>query len=136
MDEVVAEEVIELTLPPVAELMALVRFTAATLGARAQFSLDEIEDLRLASGELCLSLMSGLGRGEMRPLRVQLTRRGDTVEISCAVDLGADVALNDSPEREWSLRILDALVDAHGRQVDGLAARGWLKKRRARSRVD
>ncbi len=137
MDEgIELDEVIDLTLPPVAELMALVRFTAATLAARAQFSVEEVDDLRLATSELCLSLTTGVGPAQMRPMRVQVIRQSDTVEITCTVNLDALVPPSDYPEMEWSLRILDALVDTHGRQFDGLTARGWLVKRRARSRVE
>jgi hypothetical protein len=41
----------------------------------------------------------------------------------------------DDFENEWSLRILDALVDEHGRDSSGNGYRAWLRKRRARSNV-
>lgn len=69
-------------------------------------------------------------------MRLQLTSDGDVIEISCTVDSGSpQVADGDDSEREWSLRILDVLVDEHGRDSSGDGYRAWLRKRRARSNV-
>jgi serine/threonine-protein kinase RsbW len=124
-------EVIELTLPVRPEFLVLVRFTAATLATRAEFSLEEIDDLRLAADEICLSLTGGTGDGSMQ---LRFTREGDAIEISCIVDIQAVAEpAPDDPKGEWSLRILDALVDAHGREAIGDTCRAWLRKRRTRS---
>ena len=48
-------EVIEISIPGSVDLVVLARFTAATIGARADFDLDEIDDLRLAVDELSVS---------------------------------------------------------------------------------
>ena len=40
-------EVIELTMPVDPDLLMVVRFTAAAIAARAEFDLEEVEDLRL-----------------------------------------------------------------------------------------
>ncbi len=45
-------DVVELTLPAGSDLIVLARFTAVTLGSRAGFDIEEIEDLRLAVDEL------------------------------------------------------------------------------------
>jgi len=125
------DEVIELTLPAVPELMSLARFTAATLGARAEFSMDEIEDLRLGANELCLSMLNG-ARGSAMHLR--FSREGDTVEISCEVESSEIGAWSGTGlDSEWSLRILDAVVTEHGRDLKGLRGRAWLRKRRGTS---
>jgi hypothetical protein len=122
-------EVIELTLPVRPEFLVLVRFTAATLAARALFSVEEIDDLRLAADEICLSLTGGSGAGSMQ---LRFTRDDEAIEISSTVDMD-DVAeaAQDDPTGEWSLRILDALVDSHGREAIGGTCRAWLRKRRA-----
>lgn len=115
------------------ELMSLVRFAAATLAADAQFSLEEIEDLRLAVDEICLSLTGGGGNA---PMCLRLSSSGDMIEIFCTV--AADVlprGYGDDPEGEWSIRILDALVDEHGREAYQGECRAWLSKQRARSAV-
>jgi serine/threonine-protein kinase RsbW len=122
-------EVIKLTLPVKPDLLVLVRFAAATLAARAEFSVEEIDDLRLAADEICLSLTSGNAAGNME---LQFTCEDDSIEISCTVDVDAVAAPNpDDPKGEWSLQILDALVDAHGREAVGHRCRAWLRKSRA-----
>jgi serine/threonine-protein kinase RsbW len=129
----IVNEVIDLTLPVKPELMVLVRFAAATLAAQAEFSVEEIDDLRLAADEICLSVTGGTGTG---PMRLQLSREDDLIEISCTVDVDVLPSPDgDDPEGQWSLRILDALVDEHGREVSPRQCRAWLRKRRARSTV-
>jgi len=119
-------EVIELTLPVRPEFLVLVRFTAATLAARAEFSVDEIDDLRLAADEICLSLTAGIGDGSMQ---LRFSRDGDSIEISSTVGVEAVAEpAPDDPKGEWSLRILDALVDAHGRESIGDTCRAWLRR--------
>ena len=123
-----ADEAIDLTLPSMAALMALVRFTAATLASRAQFSVEEIEDLRLAADELCLS---NTDRARIGPMHLHFSRKGGTIEVSCTVKASAVPAPpwgGDDPEGEWSARILDALVSEHGRETKGGQCRAWVRK--------
>jgi serine/threonine-protein kinase RsbW len=126
-------ETVELTLPLKAELMSLIRFAAATLAAQAEFSVEEIEDLRLATDEMCLSVTGGTGES---PVHLRFDADSDLIEISCTVDMDSIKPQEAaSSEAEWSLRILDALVDEHGREtVDGKCT-AWLRKRRALSAV-
>jgi serine/threonine-protein kinase RsbW len=125
-------DLIGLRLPARPELMALVRFAAATLAAQAEFSIDEIDDLKLATDEMCMSLMGG-GAGAP-PLALEFSLEGDSgdeITISCRIALSAIPAVDeDDPRGEWSLQILDALVDDHGREVVGDECRAWLRKRR------
>jgi serine/threonine-protein kinase RsbW len=128
-------EVVEITLPATADLVALARFTAATLAAKADFDVEEIEDLRLAVDELCVMMirMGGAGR-----LALRFERERDELEVSCT-QVGAP---GSTVHREQmtaddglSERILDALVDQHGSRLEGGEARVWLRKRQARQRA-
>ncbi len=122
-------DVIELTVPVKAELRGLVRFAAAILASQADFSVEEIEDLRLAADEICLSVTDPGGGG---PMRLRLVAEGDLVEISCTVPLGSVPATpEEASEAEWSLRILDALVDEHGQEASDGECKAWLRKRRS-----
>ena len=91
--------------------------------------------------ELCLGVAGGGGPDA----RMQLcfTHDDDLIEISCTVSFDKNgsvtaddrvtVAPGDLPDDRLSARILDALVDEHGR-LDGTGqSRGWLRKRRANS---
>lgn len=134
-------DVVTLQIPADGELLMLARLVTAAVAARADFSVDQIEDLRLAVDELCLSVMGeGAGRGE---LCLQLTKEPDAVHISCtyvgfpghleqatAADPGS-VASEFAPGvavPELSSRILDALVDEHAYHKDGNERNAWFRK--------
>ena len=136
-------DVIELRLPVAADLIVLARLTTATLAARAGFDVEEIEDLRLAVEELCLTLGPSDQRGT---LHLEFFQSDHEIEISCTLEAetpglrGADVnGVSPVPtlEDDLSDRILEALVDAHGYDTRDANPRAWLKKSRARaSRAD
>jgi hypothetical protein len=124
-------DIVELAIPVPADLVVLARLTAATVASRAGFAVEEIEDLRLAVEELCLSLVPAVPSGR---LRLTFCSLPDEIEITCLLEETPATAANGAQAGagtdELSLRILDALVDAHGRDsTDGLA-RAWLRKRR------
>jgi serine/threonine-protein kinase RsbW len=83
-------DVVEMSVPMRTEFIATLRTVAASLGADAGFSIDEIDDLRLAISEVGSSMAdatSGPGRDDridtsyrVAPLRVEVTirtRHGD-----------------------------------------------------------
>lgn len=124
-------DVVELTIPATGDLVALARFTAATLAAKANFDVEEIEDLRLAVDELCVMMIREDVDGG---LELHFSCDGEVLEISCGyVDpLGQDGA--PVPADSLSERIIDALVDEHGSSHEGGRARAWLRKRRLTQR--
>ncbi len=125
-------EIVELSIPVGADLLVLARFAAATIASRAGFDLEEIDDLRLAVDELCVSLIE---EGDHGRLAIELRREDDSVEISCRFSSNSEVP-RESPRVDLSEglsdRILDALVDEHGQRRDGEHEQAWLRKRRAR----
>lgn len=122
-------DLIELSIPVKADLVVLARLTAATVAARAGFDVEEIEDLRLAVDELCLSMVGPTVEG-----RYHLTYVGGDgeVEVTCVFEPGegggAGRPLSDPDD--LSIRILEALVDEHGRDGSD-RPRAWLRKRRS-----
>jgi anti-sigma regulatory factor (Ser/Thr protein kinase) len=127
-------DVVDLTIPAAADLLVLARLTAATIAARADFGVDEIEDLRLAVEELCLPFVRSGGEGH---LRLCYERDGESIEISCTAQLmRGDPVRRSGPdeearqEDELSTRILDALVDEHGADTSGGTPRVWIVVRR------
>lgn len=128
-------DVVELVIPVDADLVVLARMTAATVASRANFDVEEIEDLRLAVDELCISLVQGGTDGR---LEVRFTRNDDEVEVECIYHP------IPSSQSGWNLeealeglsaRILDALVDEHGVDDGGERRRAWLRKQRARQQA-
>jgi hypothetical protein len=127
---------VELSLPARPDLLFLVRMTAAAVASRADFGYDQIEDLRLAIDELCLSI-SGETAVDGR-LQLLFKWGDDAIEVVGVYEIdqpdGAargDLAVAQ-PANELSERILDALVDEHGTDVVGGCPRAWLRMRRRR----
>ena len=131
-----AREVIEISFPGSVEFVVLARFMAATIGARAGFDLDEIDDLRLAVDELSVSFGPLDGH---TGLRYEFLRQGETVSVRCTREPieGAEggfqaerEVINWQQARELSEQLLDELVTAHGREVTAGRSVAWLTKHR------
>ncbi len=122
-------EPVELSIPVQADLILLARLTAATVASRAGFDVEEVEDLRLAVDELCVSVVNGASTGR---LELTFISNADHVEVTCVV-VGTEPTDQDTTsehtERDLSVRILDALVDEHREEVGEGQSRGWLRKR-------
>ena len=133
-------EVIEISIPSSVDLVVLARFTAATIGARAGFDLDEMDDLKLAVDELTISF--GPLDGETC-LRFEFLREGDTVTVHCAREHLAGLlgehhrserdVMNWEQARELSEQLLNELVDSHGQGVTNGRSVSWLRKRHCAS---
>lgn len=120
-------DTVVLSLPVRSELLVLARITAATMAARADFDIEEIEDLRLAVDELCLSVAGGARSGTVR---LEFTLDGATITIACELDRGGEPDESHDPGEpdDLSIRLIEALVDEHHRDAGGQA---WLSKRRS-----
>lgn len=105
---------VHLAVPATPEFVRLARVTATGLASRAGFSIDEVEDLRLAIDELCFTLIGSKGREGRLELRYRLD--GTALEVQGSVECQDD---NVPHLSDWSDKILDALVDEHevGRTV-------------------
>jgi hypothetical protein len=130
-------EVIEISIPGSVDLVVLARFTAATIGTRAGFDLDEIDDLRLAVDELSVSF--GPLDADTR-LRYTFLRESHTVHVRCTREPSDGGGSAGHPERdvidwqqarELSAQLLDELVTAHGREIVNGRSVAWLTKRRS-----
>jgi hypothetical protein len=121
-------DVISLSLPARADLLILPRLVVAAIGARAGFNIDEIEDLRLAIDELCVSVIGEEeGDGE---LSLELVRSPGCVEVTCRYAAGAAGGAGDpvTGPADLASRILEALVDEHAFKDEGGTRTAWLKK--------
>ena len=63
-------ELVELRIPSRAEWVALARLAAATVANRLSFSIEEIEDVKLAVAEACTAV-------------IQHDGHGDVIELTC-----------------------------------------------------
>jgi serine/threonine-protein kinase RsbW len=123
---------IELTFPARGDLIVLARLVTSAISARAGFDIEELEDLRLAVGELCLMTLQG-SDARHGDLRLELTVLTEALGVECTLER-AEVARAPGPDSDETARlseqILDALVDEHGRESRDGSVRSWLRKRR------
>jgi serine/threonine-protein kinase RsbW len=134
-------DTVELSIPARPELLSLARLAVAAVAARAGFDFEEIEDLRLALDELCAPLIGSCepveaGTGSADPpadpsprLTLVLTWDDESIEVRCQRSGPASDTM-DAFEQDLSDRILDALVDEHGRH-GGNEVQAWLRKHRS-----
>jgi hypothetical protein len=130
-------EVIELSFPATADLVVLARLTATTIASWAGLDVEEIEDLRLAVDEVCVSLARRADPNNC--LRLVFNRRGDSVEVFFLLDATGARRVNvDHPGAidELPALFLDALVDWHAQEIAGGHYRAWLRKEHVRTGSD
>ena len=121
MDEV------KLTLPSTPEFLRLARVTASGLASRMGFTVDEVEDLRLAIDELCFALTGNPPPDGTVELMYRLKGTGLEVEGVGHFNGGVSRPLTLT---DLSERILDALVDEHELRTDnGLPRFRFVKNR-------
>ena len=96
-------EIVRLEFPADTENVALARNVAATLAARADFTLDRVEDARLAVDEAVAQVIDGATAGPILCV-FGLDASVLTVEVS-----GSGAALPDHDSFGWI--VLRALVD-------------------------
>jgi serine/threonine-protein kinase RsbW len=125
---------IQLRFPARGDLIVLARLVTSAIPARAGFDIEELEDLRLAVGELCLLTLQG-SDARSGDLCLELTVLDDAISVVStlgrATPADADSELFDPEElSKLSEQILDALVDEHGRESQDGSVRAWLRKRR------
>jgi hypothetical protein len=133
-DALVVGDRVELSFPARGDLVVLARLVSSAISSRAGFDIEDLEDLRLAVGELCLLALQG-SDARHGDLRLEFTVSTEALDISCTLVGAAPAVGTLSPEGveadQLSEQILAALVDEHGRdQADG-SVRAWLRKRRS-----
>lgn len=97
---------VELRLPAQSPFVAVIRMTTAGLAARADFTLDDIEDLRMAVGEACALLLDGAAPGA--DMTVSFDLRESQIHLRVGV-AGPTEASIDQDSFAW--QVLSALVD-------------------------
>ena len=119
--------------PARGDLIVLARLVTSAISARAGFDIEELEDLRLAVGELCLLTLQGSDAALRGPLpRAHRARRRHRGGLHARA--GRRRQTSPGPRAteiaQLSEQILDALVDEHGRESQDGSVRAWLRKRR------
>ncbi len=99
-------DVIRLTIPAVLAYVRLPRVAIAGLATRSGFSYDEVEDLRLAVGEVCQVLLDGADRDGHLTIEFAVARG----ELGVTVTVDAPPGRHDGVVERMAEQILAATV--------------------------
>jgi hypothetical protein len=119
-------------------MLFLARMTAAAVATCVDLDYEQVEDLRLAIDELCITLLStGTESGRIMLLFEWNAAEGTLEVTGTLVPQSGPTTNGHAPDNagpllsfELSQRILDALVDDHGSDCVGGLHRAWLQVRR------
>ena len=96
---------VELRLPAESAYVAVLRMTTAGLAARLDFTLDDIEDLRMAVGEACALVLEHADSGG------DLYANFDLSDGSIRVSVSADSSKQGDPDQDsFGWQVLTALT--------------------------
>lgn len=120
-------DVVLLTVPADGAYLGVLRTAAAGLAARLHFTLDEIEDLRIAVDEACAMLIRLATPAA--DLQCQFALSGDELGVEVAVPTTAAESLPATSSFTW--KVLTALASAAAASVDEHSAKIALTARRS-----
>ena len=120
------DDVVVLVVPADGSYLAVLRTATAGLAARLQFTLDEIEDLRIAVDEACAILLS------LVPPLAEVTSQFEVTDAALSIDVSVpvtgDATLPGGNSFSW--QVLTALAGEVSTKTDGERATIRLTKRR------
>ncbi len=102
----VSSDVIRMTIPAVLAYARLPRVAIAGLATRSGFSYDEVEDLRLAIGEVCQVLLDGADRDGTLTIAFTVERGKMGVEVVADGPAGR----TDGASEKLSGQLIEATV--------------------------
>jgi serine/threonine-protein kinase RsbW len=110
-------ETVSIKIPAAPAYLQVVRLTAAGLASRLGFTIDEIEDLKIAVDELCAYLTGAQGRDG--DLQVRFNVHDDRLEIEGLGHFAPGQKVRTDLS-DFSRMILETVVDeAQLQQLDG-----------------
>lgn len=122
-------DVVLLTVPADSGYLGVLRTATAGLAARLQFTLDEIEDLRIAVDEACAMLLTIATPGSELDCRFTATETALTVDVTVPTVRGARLPAESS----FAWKVLTALTTAVDATIKDGRATIQLVTRRATS---
>ncbi len=117
---------VSLTFPATTENVRLARLVTAALAAQGGFSVDQVDDLRIAVDELCTLLVANASPEAEVAMRFELDDQCLRLEAETLTSAEHDVYSTD----ELTAHILIATVDRHDIRSDGSSLRVSLEKQR------
>ncbi len=116
---------VTLRVPPLADHVALLRTVVSGLAARRDYTLEQVDDLRMAVEEAAVLL---LRNGQGSPLELNATVEPEELCVELSTDIAGPDAVVDPTSFSWM--ILEALTDDLSTTVQGRRASLKLVKHR------
>ncbi|MDG4823063.1 anti-sigma regulatory factor [Asanoa sp. WMMD1127] len=127
--EALDDDVVLLSVPADGGYLGVLRTATATLAARLQFALDEIEDLRIAVDEACAMLLVVATSDAELECRFAVTDDELSVEVTVPTTRGARLPAESS----FAWKVLTALTSSASAEVaDGRATIRLVTRRTGR----
>lgn len=104
--------VVELTVPADPSYVSLIRTATAAVCAQADFTVDALDDLRLAVTEACALVLADALPESLMQVEWQVSGSDVSIDLQCPSATGAPAATNT-----FSWTVLSALVDTVGTTV-------------------
>jgi serine/threonine-protein kinase RsbW len=122
-------DTVELRLPASGIYLSVLRTATAGLASRLDFTLDDIEDLRIAVDEACAMLL------QQAPADTQLTCRFELRDDELSVSVSVPTQTGDQPSRDtFAWTVLAALAGTVDSSVeDGVVSISLTKRRQAQA---
>ena len=117
---------VELRLPAAGAYLSVLRTATAALASRLDFTLDDIEDLRIGVSEACSLLLPHATEGSA--LDVEFGLRDDGMSISVSIESDTPAPLGQD---SFAWTVLTALVGEVSSTVEGTRVTLSLVKRKA-----
>lgn len=111
MNNNVAYDNVELTLPMKREYVSTARLTASSVANRVGFNIDEVEDIKVAVSEVCNIILSKEAN-EVGQYKIAFCIKENILQISFTGENAPFKYLKDSLENEYGLYIMKALMDS------------------------
>ena len=121
-------DLVEIKLPAVSAYLSVLRTATAGLAARLDFTLDEIEDLRIAVDEACAMLLAQADTHAGGDLTCTFELGSDSLDVAVSVPT-VDPALPDQDTFAWT--VLTALAGEVSADYSGGRLRLTMHKKRS-----
>ena len=122
-------EVVHLDVPAISGRLRLIRLAVVGLATEYGADVDDLEDVRIATGEICTHLVSRAEEDQRLSVRIQVSQdpaaqHGVLVEVRARVDGLADPGAMD----ELSDMVLATTASEHGATADDAGAESWFRR--------
>jgi serine/threonine-protein kinase RsbW len=110
------KDIIKLKIPAKGEYLSLIRLTASSVAAKMGFNIDDIDDIKVSTGEACTSIIESLNPGEESEFKIEYIVTEDKLKIKIKnkIKSKSEESIEISEEEREILELSDLLEDGLG----------------------